>query len=86
MSKPLCPICDTRHYPYQGHVFASQRRSLGSSGELVEPVVVEPVAQRATKEASLSKTKQRWDRGKYNEYMRGYMKKRRASGVKSSGA
>lgn len=78
-----CEICGARHHPRQAHRFSSQplvtpasnTASNKSESSAAKDVGAEVVA-RAAKE--IAKLKQRWDRGKYNEYQRELMRVRRA--------
>ena len=67
---PLCPVCETKHHEYQGHVFASNRTASNANASnraANKAVVVAPVVDNRREEidvgrgAALCSTEQRVD-------------------------
>jgi hypothetical protein len=87
VEKPLCKLCQHRHYPSEDHVWKDQAQGALKAKERLSPTVtVPPVAipspsiHSVTKAATESSAADaRFDRKTYQrEYMREYMKRRRA--------
>lgn len=66
MERPLCPLCKTKHYAREAHVFASIKR------ETVRPVKEVAQAHKATEPLP-----SQFDKKAYQKlYMRGYRRRR----------
>lgn len=74
MERPLCPLCKTKHFAREPHIFGVVKTKVAGV-TIVEKKWEKPVEIPTSK---------RWDKKSYNAYMKEYMKLRRA--VKSGRA